>query len=184
MCAWARDALLRARDRYSAAANRRRTPPPEYQLSQMVWLSTRDLPLRGDSRKLAPKFVGPFPIITVISPSAVKLRLPCSLRVHPTFNVSRTKPMHDSPVSPATRHHLHPSWWREAQCTQCAASLVPAVGVEACSTWSIGKVTARRTDLGSGLRPVAPGATCLSGPGSAPTMWDLQGGTGGRALGR
>ena len=31
--------------RYTAAANRRRIPAPNYQAGQRVWLSTRDLPL-------------------------------------------------------------------------------------------------------------------------------------------
>ena len=92
--------LLRSMGRYTAAANRRRTPAPTYQAGQQVWLFTRDLPLRVESRKMAPKFIGPFTIQRVVSPVAVCLKLPCSVRVHPTFHVSRVMPVHNSPLVP------------------------------------------------------------------------------------
>ena len=57
-----------------------------------VWLSTKDIPIWGDTRKLAPQFMGPFTILRVISPTAVGLRLPLTMRrLHPTFHVSRLK---------------------------------------------------------------------------------------------
>uniref|UniRef100_A0A9J7Y6L5 Chromo domain-containing protein n=1 Tax=Cyprinus carpio carpio TaxID=630221 RepID=A0A9J7Y6L5_CYPCA len=80
------------------AANRSRVKSPRYVAGQKVWLSTSNLPLQSDSRKLAPRFIGPFRIIKIVNPVAVKLRLPQNLRrVHPVFHVSCIKPVSRSP---------------------------------------------------------------------------------------
>lgn len=70
-----RSKLCRTRERTRRAANRRRIRSPKYICGQRVWLSTRNLPIQETSRKLLPRFVGPFSIVKVISPVAVKLKL-------------------------------------------------------------------------------------------------------------
>ncbi|KAL2085065.1 hypothetical protein ACEWY4_020583 [Coilia grayii] len=99
--AQARAALLQAVTAYSIGANRRRTPAPTYHAGQKVWLSAKDLPIRVESRKLAAWFLGPFVVERVISPTAVRLRLPSTMRVHPTFHVSRVKPVRRTLLAPA-----------------------------------------------------------------------------------
>uniref|UniRef100_A0A3P9KUB3 Gypsy retrotransposon integrase-like protein 1 n=1 Tax=Oryzias latipes TaxID=8090 RepID=A0A3P9KUB3_ORYLA len=96
----ARRVLLRTVEGYCKAANKRRTPAPAYQVGQKVWLSTADLPLRVENKKLAPRFIGPFPITKVVNPVAVWLRLSRPLCVHPTFHMSKVKPVCSSPLVP------------------------------------------------------------------------------------
>ena len=86
--------LVKAFQRMKEQADRRRRPAPTYQVGQRVWLSTKDIPIRGGTHKLAPRYVGPFTITHVLSPTAVRLRLPSMMsRIHPTFDVSRLKPV-------------------------------------------------------------------------------------------
>ncbi|XP_035994550.1 uncharacterized protein LOC118563564 [Fundulus heteroclitus] len=93
-------------------ADRRHVPAPSYHPGQRVWLSTRDLPSRAASKKLSPRFTGPYEIISIVSPTTVRLRLPSHSRVHPTFHVSQIKPVVSSslcppaePPPPAQDHH-------------------------------------------------------------------------------
>uniref|UniRef100_A0A3P9LGA0 Gypsy retrotransposon integrase-like protein 1 n=1 Tax=Oryzias latipes TaxID=8090 RepID=A0A3P9LGA0_ORYLA len=95
-----RAALLRTKESNCQIANRHRVVSPNYQPGQKVWLSSRNIPLQASSRKLAPKFIGPYTIDRVINPVCVKLRLPAALKVNPTFHVSQVKPVTESPLCP------------------------------------------------------------------------------------
>ncbi|KAL0151676.1 hypothetical protein M9458_053077, partial [Cirrhinus mrigala] len=49
----------------------------------------------------APKFIGPFTVTKILSPVAVRLKLPPAYRrIHPIFHVSKLKPVFHSPINP------------------------------------------------------------------------------------
>ena len=76
----------------SAQANKHRQ---DYHFKQgdSAWLKTSNLVLPGNlTRKLAAKWIGPYPVIAVINPVAVKLDLPPNLKLHPVVYISQLKP--------------------------------------------------------------------------------------------
>ncbi|XP_057184954.1 uncharacterized protein LOC130551393 isoform X2 [Triplophysa rosa] len=105
----AREVLARTSLRTKAAADRHRISAPAYVCGQQVWLSSKDLPLRVPSHKLAPRFIGPFRIAKVVNPVTVRLKLPPTLgRVHPVYHVSRVKPVVTSHLNPASSRPTPP----------------------------------------------------------------------------
>lgn len=61
-------------------------------LGQQKWLKVKDLPLKGESKKLVPRFVGPFMVDKVVNPKTLSLKLPSSMKVHPSFHISQLGP--------------------------------------------------------------------------------------------
>uniref|UniRef100_A0A3Q2ZUK7 Integrase catalytic domain-containing protein n=1 Tax=Kryptolebias marmoratus TaxID=37003 RepID=A0A3Q2ZUK7_KRYMA len=100
----ATDALNHTSLRNKRFADRKRIPAPAYEPGQKVWLSTKNVHLKSMSKKLSPRFIGPFEVESIISPSAVRLRLrlPATLRIHSTFHVSQIKPVQTSTLCPSS----------------------------------------------------------------------------------
>lgn len=83
------------------ANQRRRSLPSPYSVGQLVYLSTKNLNIpESQTRKLFPKFIGPFTIKEVKDNSLnVTLDLPPDLirrRIHPTFHISLIRPHKNS----------------------------------------------------------------------------------------
>lgn len=97
---WAitRKALDEAHRAHKDQADKKRRPAPKYDVGDKVFLSTKYLHSTQKSKKLGPKYVGPFPITRLINSVTVELLLPKNLRrVHPVFHVSLLKPAVSSP---------------------------------------------------------------------------------------
>ena len=62
-----------------------------YAVGDKVWLSTRNLPLKLGTRKLAAIWAGPFTVLQAIGSVAYKLKLPEDWRIHPVFHISQLK---------------------------------------------------------------------------------------------
>ena len=73
-------------------ADKHQNPALDYKVGQQVWLSTDNLRmLNRASKKLTEKWIGPYEV-TRVTPNAVELKLPKTLRIHPVVNVSCVKP--------------------------------------------------------------------------------------------
>ena len=72
------------------------TPKDVFKLNDQVWLELKHLALPHQSKKLAPKCVGPFCITKVISPVAFQLGLPSSWHIHDVFHASLLTPYHET----------------------------------------------------------------------------------------
>src|SRR5262249_854406 len=96
----AKELLLQAQIVQARNANKRRRHV-ELQVGDKVLLwaenYTTDADRQRPSRKLSSRYYGPFVIEKVISPSAYKLALPPTLKIHPVLHVSQLKRYHDNP---------------------------------------------------------------------------------------
>ncbi len=104
----ARETLLRV------GACTKAPKPPVYVVGQKVWLSTKNIPLRSVCNKLAPKFIGPFPVTKIISPVTVRLNPFKPAVSAPTHQTKLYSFYHNSStvctikiiqIAPDSRHH-------------------------------------------------------------------------------
>lgn len=90
----AREAMEAAVEKQVLHANRRRRHM-EFKVGDDVMLATADLKLKspGQSKKLLPRYLGPFKVVKVVNRNAYELDLPQTLEgMHPVINVSRLLP--------------------------------------------------------------------------------------------
>jgi len=88
----AKAALQKVQEDMKRYADRERGEVEEYQVGDLVLLSTKDLKYQMIGRrteKLTEHFVGPYKVKAIISSNAIELELPTTVRIHPVVNVSR-----------------------------------------------------------------------------------------------
>ena len=87
----AHDTILEARVKQTRAANRKQQISP-FKIRDLMYVSTKNMSLpKGHTRKLAPKYIGPYEIISDYGNNSYKLDLPGRLRrrgIHPVFHAS------------------------------------------------------------------------------------------------
>lgn len=92
-----RGALRKSAMNYKHQADKKRSPQTPFHIGQQVYLSTKYLNLKVPCKKLAPKYIGPFPIVKVINPVTVQLQLPQLLgKTHPVLHCSLLHPVRTS----------------------------------------------------------------------------------------
>jgi hypothetical protein len=90
----ARSCLLAAQQRQKHYADSGRSSTV-FSIGDQVLLSTANMNFKGDlTKKLMPRFVGPFTVVDIINQVAVRLELPATMPIHPVFHVSLLKHYH------------------------------------------------------------------------------------------
>ena len=84
--------LQQTQARMKKYADRKREEAPTFTRDQLVMLDARNIKTRRPAKKLDKKFLGPFKIQRILSPTAVKLTLPKKWRIHNSFHVSLIEP--------------------------------------------------------------------------------------------
>ena len=69
----AKAALVKSKDDMARCYNRRRTPAPEYQSGDLVYLNSSDIQTTRPSWKLSHRRLGPFPVEERVGHSAYRL---------------------------------------------------------------------------------------------------------------
>ncbi|KAI4887888.1 hypothetical protein NFI96_000720 [Prochilodus magdalenae] len=111
--------------RQKEQADKHRGSTPVYSPGDRVWLSTRDLRLPGGCKKLSPKYIGPYRIVSKVNDVTYKLALPPQCRMCPTFHVSRFKPVVPGPLDEVLPEATPPSpVWCEGVATYAVRKLL------------------------------------------------------------
>jgi hypothetical protein len=89
-----------AQETYSRNANKRRlSPPSELKEGSKVFISSEFIRTTRPTKKLAEKYLGPFPVIAKVSDVSFTVKLPDYLRtVHPVFHVAQLEPAYANTI--------------------------------------------------------------------------------------
>lgn len=121
---------LRVAQESQAKYYNRSHKPQSYVTGDLVLLSTRNLKLATVNKKLSPKQIGPFAILSKIGSQAYRIRLPPRYRIHDVFHVSLLEP------------------WRGRHGEQPANTTLPDVLPDGDEVWEVEKILAERKRKG------------------------------------
>ncbi|CAJ0950513.1 unnamed protein product [Ranitomeya imitator] len=82
------DNLTLSQEKAQRFANRRHCVGPRLRVGDLVWLSSRHIPMKVSSPKFKPRFIGPYRISEVLNPVSFRLTLPDSFSIHNVFHRS------------------------------------------------------------------------------------------------
>jgi len=88
----AKAALSHAADEMAKYYDRHRQRAPQFQVGEKVWLNAQNYTTDRPTKKLDHRWIGPFKILKVISPAALKLQLTAKQKgVHPVVSVTNIR---------------------------------------------------------------------------------------------
>ena len=87
-----RKRLEQTRQQMGRYYDQKRLPAPSYKPEDLVMLYAKNIKTRKVCQKLEAKLYGPFVVDKIITPMAIKLRLPQSWKIHDVFHVQLLKP--------------------------------------------------------------------------------------------
>ena len=95
--------LAVAQAQQEASSNANRSPAPAYHLSDLVFLSIRNIPSARPVQKLDHKFIRPFKVIEAVNSHSYRLDLPPEFRlIHNVFHTSLLQPSPNDPLPSQT----------------------------------------------------------------------------------
>ena len=69
-----------------------------FQKNDLVWLESKNLKLQYESKKVAPKWEGPFCISEVLGPLTYRLKLPEQRKIHSMFHATLLTPFKENNI--------------------------------------------------------------------------------------
>ena len=82
--------MAEAQQRFRAAADTHRMPPPDFTLGERAYVKEKYFCTRRPTKKLAEKYLGPYKLIAQVGTHSFTLRLPEELQsIHPVFHVCK-----------------------------------------------------------------------------------------------
>src|SRR3978361_2145987 len=90
--AFCKKTLERTRERMGRYYDKKSKEAPKMKIGDLMMLNSKNLRTRRPSRKLDHTIHGPFEIEKLLSPTAVRLKLPKRWRIHNVFHISLLEP--------------------------------------------------------------------------------------------
>lgn len=105
----AQEAIVKAVGTHKVNYDKRRKDAPPYKEGDKVFLSAENIKTTRPTKKLSERQLGPYEVLNVVSPSAVRLKLPESLnRIHPVFGVNLLEPAKENNIPGRTQEVAPP----------------------------------------------------------------------------
>ncbi|CAJ0941203.1 unnamed protein product [Ranitomeya imitator] len=86
------DNLTLSQEKAQRFAYRRRCVGPRLRVGDLVWLSSRHVPMKVSSPKFKPRFIGPYKLSEVLNPVSFCLDLPASFAIHNALGLLYDEP--------------------------------------------------------------------------------------------